>query len=61
MAELEMFEGEVKRTIEVVRKETEKVDEKIEQLKQAQLMSLQLVLEIQRRVQEIEIQLGGSE
>ena len=44
--------------MEAARKETEKVDQKIDLLKQSQLLSLQLVLEVQRRVQEVEVQVG---
>lgn len=48
------------RKIDGVRRETVKVDERIGQLKETQLLGLQLVLEIQRRVQEIEVQLGAE-
>jgi hypothetical protein len=53
MGELEMFEGEVKRRIEDARKETHKIDERIEKLKESQLYSLQMILSVQRRVQEL--------
>ena len=38
--------------------ETEKIDHKITTLKNGQIQALQLILGIQRRVQEIETQLG---
>jgi hypothetical protein len=51
MGELELFEAEVKRRIEEARRETLKIDERVEKIKEAQLYSLQMVLSIQRRVQ----------
>ena len=61
MGELEQFEGEIKRRIESTRQETQKVDERIEQMKEAQLYTLQMILAMQRRVQELELQLGLEE
>ena len=45
--------------IENSRKETAKIDEKITQLKEGQLATMQLVLALQRRVREVEVQLGS--
>lgn len=53
MGELELFEAEVKRRIDEARRETLKIDERVEKIKEAQLYSLQMVLSIQRRVQEL--------
>lgn len=58
MGELELFEGEVRRKIEEARRETLKIDERVEKIKEAQLYSLQMILSIQRRVHELEVQLG---
>ena len=41
-----------------MRAETQKIEEKITSLKNGQLETLQLILGIQRRVQELEVQLG---
>lgn len=53
MGELNAFEREVRNHIENSRKETAKIDEKINALKEGQLATLQLVLSLQRRVREI--------
>ena len=58
MGELKVFEDEVKGHIESARKETAKIDEKINVLKQGQVASMQMILSLQRRVREIEVQLG---
>ena len=53
MGELELFECEIKKKIETARTETQKVDERINEMKEAQLYTLQMVLALQRRVQEL--------
>ena len=53
MGELEQFECEIKKKIEIARTETQKVDERINEMKEAQLYTLQMVLSLQRRVQEL--------
>lgn len=58
MGELRKFEMEVNEKIDNAKKETAKLDEKINSIKQGQLTSLQMVLSLQRRVREIEVQLG---
>lgn len=50
MGELKVFENEVKGHIENSRKETAKIDDKINALKQGQLATMQMVLALQRRV-----------
>ena len=61
IGELKVFESEVKEQIENSRRETAKIDEKINVLKQGQLGAMQMVLALQRRVREIEVQLGSGE
>lgn len=58
MGELELFEAEINKKIENARTETQKVDERISQMREAQLYSLQMILALQRRVRELEVQLG---
>ena len=48
----------MRKKIDEARRETQKIDERVEKIKEAQLYSLQLILSIQRRVQELEVQLG---
>lgn len=52
---------EVNEKIDNAKKETAKLDEKINLIKQGQLTSLQMVLSLQRRVREIEVQLGWAD
>lgn len=59
MGELHLFESEVKKRIDSAKKETAKIDEKIVQLKEGQIYSLQMILALQRRVQETETQIHG--
>ncbi len=61
MGELRKFEMEVNEKIDNAKKETAKLDEKINSIKQGQLTSLQMVLSLQRRVREIEVQLGWAD
>ena len=62
MGELEGFETEIRKKIDNTRIETAKIDERIEQVKNAQIYSLQMILAIQRKIGELEIQLGvGTE
>jgi predicted S18 family serine protease len=61
MGELKKFEMEVNEKIDNAKKETAKLDEKINSIKQGQLTSLQMVLSLQRRVREIEVQLGWAD
>lgn len=46
-----MFENEVVKKMELTRKETQKIDDRISLIKEAQLSALQMILAIQRRVQ----------
>lgn len=46
-----MFENEVVKKMEWTRKETQKIDDRISLIKEAQLSALQMILAIQRRVQ----------
>jgi hypothetical protein len=50
MTELGKFENEVKDKIDNAKKETNKLDDKINLIKQGQLATLQMVLSLQRRV-----------
>ena len=61
MGELKLFENEVKVHIENARQETSKIDDKINVLKQGQLATMQMILSLQRRVREGEVQLGCGE
>lgn len=61
MGELLMFENEIQKKIDNSRAETQKVDQLINQMKQGQLYTLQMILALQRRVQELEVQLGLQE
>lgn len=56
-----MFENEIQKKIDNSRAETQKVDQLINQMKQGQLYTLQMILALQRRVQELEVQLGLQE
>lgn len=57
--ELAKFEESIKKKIDSSKKETQKIDDRIAELKDAQIYSLQMVLAIQRKVQEIETHVGS--
>lgn len=61
MGELVLFENDIQKKIDNARAETHKVDERINEMKEGQLYTLQMILALQRRVQELEVQLGLSE
>ena len=60
MAEMSNFEAEIRKRIDSARIETEKVDEKVKIIKDIQINAMQMILQLQRRTQELEVQLGGN-
>lgn len=61
MLELKLFEKDVYELINRSSSETKKINEKIQNLKSGQVKTFKMILSLQERVREIEVQLGSVE
>ena len=61
MLELKLFEKDVYELINRSSSETKKINDKIQNLKSGQINTLKMILSLQERVREIEVQLGNME